>query len=481
MQNEQVINMYDYKFHINIEYVKKEETILWMFKWVPRTEFGIKFIIWLISKIMDYTIKSRMIRNILEGYDKKYNCIELAKMIGQGVYDPISIYIKTKDITWCEPDILKIILCKFLFRDKIGCTEGINCTFSHHPSMIWKKICNISTEECLSCEFIPKHKFGLVFQLSKDFERAFNVRIIVPRKEQNNNDQVKIIGANKDIITCVKSLKEKLSTIPDREQDEIDKKIFISIPLMKINWDEIGKDPNDPIFQLCKKRNITEKDNTKAILYCHFFRNRNCIHEDKCKYSHHPEGIMRYSHDIKYACWTTDEFILWGLCYSHNYVSTNGILFNGKTFREKLIERIINVDDQLFISSDIIQVINAYINWQENKHLITKNIKINEDDDILQIVKQSDEEQEKAIIQIHKNYFNLFDNIVQENNGIQQMYTPSSASWTNNPKSSPIVIQDLFPQDSLNTIFPTTLWKVSLPLSTLKNPLLPNIYVNISS
>lgn len=204
------------EFQNCIYFVKEDETVLWMLRWIPRNEFGTRFVAWLILKITEKKTGTKTIRDILEECKEKYDLgvtkdlMDLARIIGQG-NDSICIETRKKNITQDEPHPLKKVLCKFI---RSGCNREFCCKFSHHPSMIWREIYSLSKRNWYSCDF-PQHQFGLIFRLSKDLENDFNVNVLVPRKIEadiDKNCRIQIKGDEQDVIKCVENLRNKLST-----------------------------------------------------------------------------------------------------------------------------------------------------------------------------------------------------------------------------------------------------------------------------
>ena len=213
MMNNELI---DSEFRYCINYVKEDYTILWMLRWIPRNVFGTRFVAWLILKITEKKIGTKMIRDIIEECEKIYNMsvtkdlMDLATNIGQKndlIYNEAE-----KKITENDQDKKKQILCHFIARG--GCNRGMSCNFSHHPSMIWKEIYSLSKRKWYPCDF-PQCFFGLIFRLSKELEKEFNVNILVPRiieVEIDENCKVQIKGDEQDVNSCEKKIIEIIKT-----------------------------------------------------------------------------------------------------------------------------------------------------------------------------------------------------------------------------------------------------------------------------
>lgn len=215
---------FDSEFGNHIFFVKEDDTILWMLRCIPRSRFGTRFVAWLILKISEMKTGTKTIRDKVEEClgQGKYNLrlttdlMEFARTIGQKD-DPIWIETTRRNMTHDETDHSKRVLCKFI---RTGCVYDTTCSFSHHPSMIWKEICSLSGKKWYSCDF-PQDLYGLIFRLSRDFEYEFSVIICVPRKmqvEAEKNCMVQIKGDEEDVRNCVISLRKKISTHRDGQE-----------------------------------------------------------------------------------------------------------------------------------------------------------------------------------------------------------------------------------------------------------------------
>ena len=284
-----------------------------------------------------------------------------------------------------------------------------------------------------------------------------NVKLIIKkyRKKSGKYTTKRILNDSNRIDLKETELPRKKQYINIDKNDKLsdmNSDMYYYIPLFKIDWDEIGKNPQDPIYQLCKKKEITEKEYTRTTICPHFKEgHKYCKYNEECIYSHHPEKMINYSHQVTYNCWTRDEFILWGLCFSHNYISTDKIPFDGKTFREKLIKKITNIYEQK-ISQEIIDILNAHIIWLESDtHIKEMNNKKTDNEIYTALMQMPEINRKETILKIiqdvpigileHTIQYKKWINKPTDNNNTSS----SSSSWMYNPNNS--MIYNMYPQD----------------------------------
>ena len=245
----------DSEFDKHISSVKEDETVLWMLLYISRSRFGTRFVAWLILKILEKRTGTKTIRDKVEEcldqgkYDLRQTAdlMEFARTIGKKD-DPI--WMTKKDMTHNEMDHSKRVLCKFI---RTGCVKGTACRFSHHPSMIWKKICSLSETKWYPCDF-SRETFGFIFRVSNDFEYEFSVIIFVPRETQVETDKmcmVQIKGDEEDVRNCVISLRKKISILRDGQHRSCQQaRDFVESVMKKCHADQ-EKEKDETPHEVC--------------------------------------------------------------------------------------------------------------------------------------------------------------------------------------------------------------------------------------
>ena len=168
--------------------------------------------------------------------------------------------------------------------ERTGCNKGAGCTYSHHPSLLWKDVLTnthvvviypkrVVMQDWTVCD-IPPFYFGLVFSVSRTLEREFKIIIKVPRREQvedtngTSTPQVRMYGSIDNVKACMERLSSilpvRVSAIGDKTDNDASTDPDEPIPIL---WDSIGSSSSDPLRKLCDELGIHERETTEADRY----------------------------------------------------------------------------------------------------------------------------------------------------------------------------------------------------------------------
>ena len=210
-----------------------------------------------------------------------------------GSDDPFRVMWDALKLPETEPDTSKKEVCRFfcgravhtdILYERTGCNKGAGCTYSHHPSMMWKDVLSsghvvgvlrpkrVDMQDWTVCD-IPPFYFGLVFSVSRMLEREFKIIIKVPRREQvedpsgSSIPHIRMYGSVDNVKACMERLSSilpvRVSAIHDKaDQDDTD-----SDDPIPILWESIGLSPSDPLRKLCDDLGIHENDTTETDRY----------------------------------------------------------------------------------------------------------------------------------------------------------------------------------------------------------------------